>query len=65
MHTNANWGTIGCMRIAKPKPPGVYIEIRDRRRRRKSESLTVEGLTPQQTIQVIVRAIRDHLRKAV
>ena len=52
------------MKLAKPHTGGIYIEFRDRRRRRKSESLTIEELTPKQALRLFVRLLRDDRRKA-
>lgn len=48
---------------SQPEPKGVYIDVRDRRRKRKSVHLTVEGLTPKQAAEVIQKLLRDHLRQ--
>lgn len=46
------------MRLNKPNQ-GVYIEFRDRRRRRKSVCVTVDGYTPIQMRDLFVRLFRD------
>lgn len=43
---------------------GVYIEFRDRRRKRKSECLTVPGITPKQALREFARFLKTKLRKA-
>ena len=55
-------GTFVIMRLTKPGN-GVYIEFRDRRRRRKSVSLTVHGFTPVQLRDAFVRFYREHLQR--
>jgi len=52
------------MRPLKAPRKGVYIEFKDRERRRKSECVTVPGLTPKQAAREFVRFVRTHLRKA-
>jgi hypothetical protein len=52
------------MRIAEKRKPGVYVEFRDRLRQRKSESVTVDGVTPKQAVREFVRFIREKLRRA-
>jgi len=41
--------------VRKKRQPGVYINFRDRRSRRKSECLTVDDLTPKQAMDIVER----------
>lgn len=52
------------MRLLTTPRKGVYVEFKDRERKRKSECVTVPGLTPKQAIREFVKFMREHLRKA-
>ena len=56
------WYTWDDMRIMKPKNPGVYVQFQDRRRRIKSECLTVPELTPKQAMREFAKFLRQRLR---
>lgn len=50
--------------VRMKRTPGVYVNFKDRTGRRKSESLTVDGLSPRQALTLFVRLYREHQRKA-
>ena len=52
------------MKVVKHRLSGTYIQFRDRKRKRKSECLTVDDLTPKQAMLAFARFLRNQHRKA-
>lgn len=52
------------MELRTPSKDGVYVEFRDKKRRRKRACLTIDGVTPRQAADFLKRCLREHQRKA-
>lgn len=52
------------VRILASNDSGVYVQFRDRKGKRKSESLTVPGITPKKAMREFARFLKTKLRKA-